>query len=464
MRELFSTIAAISTPPGKGGVAIIRISGDGTQAVIDKCFLPMGKHRPTDNPRRAIWGRVIKDGKAIDDALCTYFPAPASYTGEDMAEISCHGGVLITARVLEAVLASGAISAMGGEFTRRAFMNGKLSLTDAEAIGMLLEAKCDGQLELYSKEARDALSYSIAEIHGSLVSLMSSIYARIDYPDEDLGDFTDGECIEIIDGALGKLTRLKESYGTGKVISEGIECAIVGLPNAGKSTLYNAILGGDYAIVTDIAGTTRDLLTREATLGGVLIKLTDTAGIRNDTADTVEKIGVERSLLALDSSELVLALFDSVTPPSDEELFLINKIKESGKKAIALLTKQDLGEASSAKLAVISESFDTSLTVSAANAPEAVREELGRIVRRLFINEELRVRDDAVISSARQNAAVSTAIERLCSAKDAMRAGLPQDICASDIALALSAISELDGRSVGEEIVADIFSKFCVGK
>ena len=464
MRELFSTIAAISTPPGKGGVAIIRISGDATKAVIKECFSPIGKRTPEENPRYAVFGKVIKDGVAIDDALCTYFPAPGSYTGEDLAEISCHGGVLITAKVLEAVLCAGAIPAEGGEFTRRAFMNGKISLTDAEAIGMLLEAKSDGQLDLYSKESRDALSHYISEIRSELTSLMSSIYARIDYPDEDLGDFTDEECVEIIDKALYKLNRLKASYGTGRVISEGIECAIIGLPNAGKSTLYNAILGGEYAIVTDIAGTTRDLLTREATLGGILIRLTDTAGIRNDTDDKVEKIGVERSLAALSASELVLLLFDSSTPLSDEEAFLINKVKESGKKTIALLTKSDLDRTDEEKLTQISSKFDTVMTVSAAQEPEKLREELGRIVKGMFISEEISIRSDAVISSARQNSAVTVAIERLDYAKSAILAGLPADVSSSDISLALSAISELDGRSVAEEIVADIFSKFCVGK
>ncbi len=464
MKELFSTVAAISTPPGKGGVAIIRISGEDTAAVIGKCFSPMGRRTPSENPRAAIWGRVIKGGVAIDDALCTYFPAPHSYTGEDMAEISCHGGVLITGRVLEAVLSSGAVAALGGEFTRRAFINGKLSLTDAEAIGMLLEAKSDQQLELYSKDSRDALTRSISEIRSDLTSLMSSIYARIDYPDEDLGELSDEECVAIIDLALSKLKRLKESYRTGRAISEGIECSIVGLPNAGKSTLYNALLGDEYAIVTDIAGTTRDLLTRDATLGGVLLHLTDTAGVRSDTYDKVEKIGVERSLNMLDKSELVLALFDANTPLCDEESFLINIIKEKGKQVIALLTKSDCGAPDEEKLAYIKESFGTALTVSAKDEPEATADKLSSIIGRLFLNEEIRIRDDAVISSARQNSAVSVAIERLLCAKDAFLSGLPADISSSDISLALSAISELDGRSVNEEIVKDIFSKFCVGK
>ena len=256
-----NVIAAISTPPGKGGVAVIRISGDGAFEIAEKIFLPISNKKISDYPPRTqIYGYVIYNEEKIDDGMLTLFPAPRSYTGEDTVEISCHGGMLITRTVLEAVLSAGAVPAEAGEFTRRAFINGKLSLSEAEAIGTLLEASSYEQIKLSSSPARTKLNEAISSVRNGLISLMSSIYARIDYPDEDLGEFSDEESKNALIRIRSELDRLIATYRTGRAINEGISTVICGKPNVGKSTLYNLLIGEDAAIVTDIAGTTRDIL------------------------------------------------------------------------------------------------------------------------------------------------------------------------------------------------------------
>ena len=308
MRNLNTTIVAISTPPGKGGVAVIRLSGEDAFAIADRVFLPRFGTTPFSErrARESVFGDVLYDGEKIDDGLAVRFVAPHSFTGEDTVEISCHGGVLVTRSVLEAFLSAGAVLADRGEFTRRAFINGKITLTDAEAIGDLLEAKSLTAVRLASGTSRDKLTRALDDIRYDLISLMSSIYARIDYPDEDLGEFTDNESLTILEGVRAKVEKLLSTYKTGRAIREGVRTVIVGKPNVGKSSLYNAILGEDYAIVTDIEGTTRDVLEHTAPFGKVTLSLLDTAGLR-PTDDPVEKIGVSRSKERMEEAELLLA-------------------------------------------------------------------------------------------------------------------------------------------------------------
>ena len=462
MSVFTSTVAAISTPPGKGGVALIRISGDDAFAVCERVFSPRGKIKFSDiQPRRATYGDICLDGRRIDDGVLTLYPAPNSFTGESVAEICCHGGVLITKTVLEAVLLAGAVPAGQGEFTRRAFVNGKLSLTDAEAIAGLLEAKSYAQLVLASSESRDKLSSEIANIGERLTTLLSSIYARIDYPEEDLGEFSDGESRDILIEIKEKIERLIRSYRTGRSVSEGITAVICGKPNAGKSTLYNLILGEDAAIVTDVAGTTRDVLTRSSPLGSVLLNLSDTAGI-HESSDTVEKIGIERTMARISSSELVLAVFDTSRPFDGDDEQLAKLLSESGKTVISVLNKADIRDTAGA--------FDTSrlgallknsVTLSAKSGDTA---ELAKLVEELFVDGDIRVGEDAVVSSARQSAALKSALEYVKCAIAAYDEGLAADVASSDAERALNAISELEGRSAREDVIAEIFSKFCVGK
>ncbi|MBR5139457.1 MAG: tRNA uridine-5-carboxymethylaminomethyl(34) synthesis GTPase MnmE [Clostridia bacterium] len=458
-----SVIAAISTPSGKGGVALIRVSGEGAVEICEKVFKPKSRITLTDiPPRTQIYGDILKGGEVIDDGMATVFRAPASYTGEDTVEICCHGGTLITQRVLEAVLLAGAVPAERGEFTERAFINGKLSLTDAEAIGNLLEAKNDGQIKLASSTSRGRLTDSISELRGELSTLLASIFARIDYPDEDLGEFTNEESRERLTVIDEKISKLISTYSTAKAVNEGISTVICGKTNAGKSSVYNAILGTDAAIVTDIEGTTRDVLSSEITLGRVLLRLSDTAGIRSlNRADTVEKIGIERSISAIERSELIIAVFDASRDIDDDDKAILSHIEGSDAVKIALMNKCDLEKRIDESLL---SGFSSVIKISAKEKPEEVREKLTDALTKLFLDEKLTLGEDAIVSSARQNAALISALEYIKAAISALSEGQFIDAAASEIELALGKIAELDGRAVADEVLSEIFSKFCVGK
>jgi tRNA modification GTPase len=464
MNNFNTVIAAVSTPPGKGGVAIIRITGAGAFEVGDKIFTPRGSSPLSKSePRKQIRGDIIYGGDIIDDGMATRFPAPNSYTGEDTVEIACHGGMLVTSLVLEAAFAAGAAAAMPGEFTKRAFINGKLTLTDAEAIGSLLEAESREQIKLSAPKARGMLSVGIAEIRQSLTSLLSSMYARIDYPDEDLGDFTDDEAEGILLRVKERICKLIATYKTGKAVSQGVKTTICGKPNVGKSTLYNLLLGRDAAIVTDIKGTTRDVLSEKIPLGRVMLMLSDTAGVREaGVTDPIEKIGIQRSRRAIEESELILAVFDGSQPCDSEDKELISAISKSNATKIAIINKGDLE--CRFDESEIFDGFDKVIRISAKESAEIARESLASTVNALFTDEKISVGEDAIISSARQNASLARALELVESALEAYRIGISQDAASSDVERALGAIAELDGRAVSEEVVADIFAKFCVGK
>ena len=464
-----NVIAAISTPPGKGGVAVIRMSGDGAFEIARKVFSPFsGKSLDEYRPRTQIYGYIIYNGEKIDDGMLAHFPAPGSYTGEDTVEISCHGGILVTRTVLEALLAAGAVPAEAGEFTRRAFINGKLSLSEAEAIGTLLEATSHEQIRLSASPARVKLAEAINGIRTSLIDVMSSIYARIDYPDEDLGEFTDEETVERLLSVQERLSVLIDTYKTGRAINEGISTVIAGKPNVGKSTLYNLLVGEDAAIVTDIAGTTRDILERTVALGRVTLKLTDTAGVRSaEDLDKVEEIGIERSKDRIGSSELILAIFDLSRKLDESDLELIEEISKAGGYKICILNKCDLVDEKKPP-------FDTSLlpkdvfgeviSISAHKDNSGAIKTLTELINRLFTDEKISCGQDAIVSSARQHASLLRTRSFIDTAIDAYRVGIAADAASSDIEMAIGAISELDGRAVSDSVVSDIFAKFCVGK
>ena len=339
MNNLTQVIAAVSTPPGKGGVAIIRMSGHGATEIADRVFFPIsGKKLSDHTPRMQVYGHIISDGEIIDDVLATRFPAPNSYTGEDTVEIGCHGGILVTRCVLETLIRAGARPAEAGEFTRRAFINGRLSLTEAEAISDLLEAQSVEQLRLSASPSRKRLNDRISKIRQDLVGLMSSVYARIDYPDEDLGDYTDAELRASLYNIKEECEKLLATYRTGRAISEGVRTVLCGKPNVGKSSLYNLLLGEDAAIVTDIPGTTRDVLERSIPLGRVMLRIADTAGIRErDDMDVVERIGVAKSREMIAKSELLFAIFDISRPFDQEDEAIVDEISRHSAPKIALL-------------------------------------------------------------------------------------------------------------------------------
>lgn len=459
MHPFNQTIAALSTPPGKGGVALIRISGEDAFPIADTVFRARsGISVAKLSPRRATYGDVLWEGEVVDDVLLTVFPAPHSYTGENTVEIACHGGRLIVEAILSAIFAAGALPAEAGEFTRRAYLSGKLTLSEAEAIGGLLDAESTAQLKLFQRDSRSRLSAAIGEIYEDVRVLLSSLCAKIDYPDEDLADMATDEVLAAVLAAEAKGRRLLATYPTGQAVAEGIPTVLLGKPNTGKSTVYNLLCGKDAAIVTSLAGTTRDVLETTVTLGRVLLRLADTAGVR-DTDNPVEKIGVERAKETAEKAALILTLFDGSVPADEEDTALLSFLDTLQGTKIALLNKSDLGQA-----------FDSTLLqghvshILPFSAQGADTEALQALVNRLFTDEQLRLGEDAVLFSARAHAALLRGCDCLKTAAEALRTGLFIDAALSDLEAALSAFAECDGRSVGEDVVAGIFNKFCVGK
>ena len=454
------TVTAVSTPPGKGGVAVIRVSGDDARAVAEKCFVPRdGKPISAHPPRRAIYGNIILDGEIVDDGLLLYFPAPNSYTGEDVIELSCHGGPLLTGMVLEATLKAGAIPAPAGEFTRRAFLSGKLSLSDAEAIGLAIDAVTPAQVRLSASDSREKLSDAVGELHDRLLALISSLYAGIDYPDEDLADLSPDEVKEGVRAILSDLSRLSATYRTGRAIREGIPAVLAGKPNVGKSAVFNRLLGRDAAIVTAIPGTTRDVLEYPLPVGRALLRLADTAGLR-DTADPVETIGVERAKKTIGGAEVLLLVLDASRPLEKEDEDLLSLARDFRGLAVLLLNKSDLpavwGKANLGKDA------PPSFWVSAETG--AGFDALTEYLSGALTDGNLSLGEDAIVASARQAAALAGACDDLSACLDALERGVPIDAAASLAESALASLSEVDGRTVTGEIVDEIFSHFCVGK
>ena len=458
------TIAAISTARGKGGVALLRISGPDAISVCEKVFLPKsGKKLSEYAPRTAIFGSIYAPDdrgvwNEIDNGLATVFRAPASFTGEDTVEICCHGGVLLTQTVLTACFAAGARPAEAGEFTRRAFLNGKMGLSAAEALGDLLEAQTREQLTLAHAGTDGRVERKCREIYDALCAVLSSVYAKIDYPDEDLAEMSREEMEAALADCTARVEKLLDTYRTGHAIAEGIPTVICGKPNVGKSSLYNCIVGRDAAIVTDIEGTTRDVLTETAALGRVTLRLFDTAGL-HETDDVVEKIGIDRARKALEDAELILAVFDGSVAPDEEDKALAESLAGTDATVIAIINKSDLGIAEEA---FYSKYFDNTVTLSAKEGQGI--EVLSARVESCFINGELDTKNDTVLTNARQKGAALAALEAINRAREGLAYGLPVELSCSDCEAAMQAIAELDGRAVSEDIVSHIFSHFCVGK
>lgn len=458
------TIAAISTARGKGGVALLRISGPDAISVCQKVFLPKsGKPLSEYAPRTAVFGSIYAPDdrgvwNEIDNGLATVFCAPASFTGEDTVEICCHGGVLLTQTVLTACFAAGARPAEAGEFTRRAFLNGKMGLSAAEALGDLLEAQTREQLTLAHAGTDGRVERKCREIYDALCAVLSSVYAKIDYPDEDLAEMSREEMEASLADCTARVEKLLDTYRTGHAIAEGIPTVICGKPNVGKSSLYNCIVGRDAAIVTDIEGTTRDVLTETAALGRVTLRLFDTAGL-HETDDVVEKIGIDRARKALEDAELILAVFDGSVAPDEEDKALAESLSATDATVIAIVNKADLGIAGAE---FYNQYFSNTVTLSAKEGQGI--EALSALVESCFINGELDTKNDTVLTNARQKGAALSALEAINRAREGLAYGLPVELCCSDCEAAMQAIAELDGRAVSEDIVSHIFSHFCVGK
>jgi len=461
---LNDTIAAVSTPRGKGGIAVIRISGSEAFAIAERVFEPMGTKRLSElRGFTAAYGKMYRDAdrtKApIDDGVATVYRSPRSFTGEDTVELSCHGGLLCTENLLAAVLAAGARHAEAGEFTRRAFVNGKMKLSETEALANLLEAKNASQLKLARSGMEGKIEKKCDGIYENLRSVLAALYAKIDYPDEDLAEIGNEEMLESVKAAAVEIQALADTYSSGHAIAEGVKTVICGRPNVGKSSLYNAIVGRDAAIVTDIEGTTRDVLEETASLGGVTLRLCDTAGLRA-SEDKVEMIGVKRAYEKLEEAELVLAVFDGSSPLSDEDRELISRLSCRKDSVVAVINKCELAPIADRK--ELLEVFGEVVEISARS--EDGIDALAKAVENRYLNKELDLENDAVVFGARQYAALSRALEELHAAEEILNGKYGTDAAAFAVEGAMGALAELDGRQIGEDIVSEIFSHFCVGK
>ena len=455
------TIAAIPTPPGPGAIGILRLSGPRAIEVAQASFRPLNKvplsqHRPHE----LVYGDLLdRDGQPIDRVLCTFSRGPVSYTGEDTAEFQCHGSPMVLSLGLAALFSRGARQARAGEFTRRAFRNGKLDLAPAEAVGDLLEARSREGARHAAGQLTGALSRRIGGVYSALVDIMAHFHAVLDYPDEDIDPFR----MEELSGQLSRqeaaLRALAGSYRRGQYIRDGVPCAIVGRPNAGKSSLLNALVGFDRAIVTNIPGTTRDTVEERAELGGVTLRLIDTAGLR-DSDDPIEQLGVERSRAAMDEAALVLLVVDGTEKPTQEDADLARTIAEAGKPFILVRSKRDLAGEHAAELEALSQGAPT---VSLSARTGEGLEELGQAVAALF-PQGSEDKAGELITNARQAEAAGRALNCVVRANQALSDGVTPDALLTDVEEALEALGELTGQSVREDVTDRIFSKFCVGK
>lgn len=459
-----TTVAAISTPRGKGGVAMIRISGTETGDILSKVFEPMGSVLPMQSPRMAIYGRIVSKGRVIDTGICIFYKGPSSYTGEDMAELFCHGGVAVTAECLEAVYLAGAREAGPGEFTKRAFISGKLTLTEAEAVGLLIDADTGERAALAASVTAGRLSAELKTLADGVSYPLSKLYAAIDYPDEEIGDVSPAELCDAFRKTAAEAKALADTHKRGSAVAQGVRCAIVGRPNGGKSSLYNRICGEDRAIVTDVAGTTRDVLTQTVSFGGVTLLLSDTAGIREST-DGVEKIGIERARREAEEAELILFVYDISEELTEEEVdFAKNFVsRHPTLPTIAVLNKGDLSRRMSEEDTAALSSIHGRVCHLSAASGEGI-DSLAAEVARLYDSDLSGNFDRAVIWSASQRSALIRAADSLEDAAFSLEGGMFPDAACSMAEDALGELLRLDGRGVSEEIVSSIFAHFCVGK
>lgn len=453
----YDTVAAISTAQGEGGIGVIRISGDSAFEIADKIFKSVSGKKISDmKGYTASFGKVCDNGEEIDEAVALVFRAPHSYTGENVVELSCHGGIYITKRVLRAVLDAGALPAQAGEFTKRAFLNGKIDLTEAEAVIDIISAKSRSAARAALCVKDGAVRNKIDGVKNDLLAQAAHLSAWADYPEEDIAEVTDESVIETCDNAEKCLQGLLDSYDCGQAVKKGIDTVIAGRPNVGKSTLMNLLSGYEKSIVTDIPGTTRDIVEDTVVLGDVILNLSDTAGLR-DTDDTVEKIGVDRARKKLEQCGLLLAVFDNSRELDEDDYALIEASKSV--PTVAVINKTDLDN----KLDIdyISENIKYIVYISAVKGEG--RESLVKAVEKIAGTQNFNP-SEGVLSNERQRIAVKNALESVKEAKAALEFGMTFDAVTVSIEDAVSHLLELTGERTSDEVVDRVFHNFCVGK
>lgn len=452
-----SAIAAISTPLGTGGVGIIRISGKNATEIADRIFVSVnGKKLSSSKGYRAYFGRIFDGETAVDEVVCLVFRAPHSYTGEDVVEINCHGGVVLLKKILRLVLQNGARAAAPGEFTKRAFLNGKLDLSEAESVMTLISAQGEQGANAAFNQLEGSLSRKIEKINSSLLSLAAHIAAWVDYPDDEIEELGNNELYSTIYNAHLELCALLSNFDSGMAVTNGVEAAIVGKPNVGKSTLMNLLTGYDRSIVTEIEGTTRDVVEETVNLNGCILRISDTAGMR-ETGDIVEKLGVERSRKKLERAAIVFAVFDLSKPLSDEDKELIDECKD--KNVIPIINKTDLEP----RLDVdyIKKKLGSPLFIS-AKIGDGYNDLCDRVAE--LMGTKNFDTTSAMLVNERQRICCQKASDALKDALEALNLGLTPDAIGVCIDDAIATLLELTGQKASEAVVDEVFKQFCVGK
>ena len=452
------TIAAIATIQAPSAIGIVRLTGPDTRRILDGVFAPAnGRPMSAQMPRKLVFGRALdRSGGVIDEALAVLFPGPNSYTGEDCAEIHCHGSPVVLDEVLAAAFARGARQARGGEFTQRAFLSGRMDLIQAESVADLIDAESAGAARNAVGQLQGRMSRSVGVIYDALMDVVSRFYAIVDYPDEEIEPLQQAQIEQTLAESAERLDALLATFSRGRLLKSGVPAVILGKPNAGKSSLLNALLGYDRAIVTDIAGTTRDTVEEKVLVGSVLLRLCDTAGIR-DAADTVERLGVERAQQAAQRAELALLVLDGSAPLTREDEEAIAAARRA-RRMLVLVNKADLPQV--LDTAALRVRFGEVIPLSARSG--AGVDALCRAVEELCAGGE--TPRGELLTNARQAESAQRALDAVRRAEQALRSGLSPDAVLTDAEEALEALAEFSGKRVRDDLVATIFSRFCVGK
>lgn len=445
---------------GIGGIGIVRMSGEKCFEVLNRIFKPKKEENIDDIKGYSIkYGFIVEDNEVIDEVLVSYFKAPKSYTTENMCEINSHGGIIIVRKILEMCLKNGANLAEPGEFTKRAFLNGRIDLLQAESVIDVINSKSEREAKTSIKQLEGLLSKKIKDIKQEILDVMVNVDVSIDYPEYDVDDVTNTQILDMLDSIQVKLENLEKSFDNGKLIKEGIKTVIIGRPNAGKSSLLNAILKEDRAIVTEYEGTTRDTIEEFVNIEGIPLKLIDTAGIR-DAKDEVEKIGIAKSKEIAKDADLVIAIFDSSKELTEEDEKILDIIKN--KKSVIILNKADLNCILDKNDVRFRDISDNIIKISALNGEGL--EDLYDIISKMFSLNEINLDNDVVITNLRHKNLISQAIDNVKKARDTVNNDMPIDIIAIFVKDILEDLGNITGEIVTDDIINEIFSKFCLGK